>query len=197
MGICKFCGKDAGWFKEQHAECAQLAETGYQQILAAVRQAVAQGTSFAEAKTSIDIAIMLDRVPADRVMQREAYEFFVNLTPDNQPIWSHDIAQRGPVFQNPHACYRTGISYDAPIKRYLWWQGAQTDGRFKGGFTLYDAPEPWGPWTTAFYTEDWDIGPGESSSFPTKWISADGKTLHLVFSGEDSFSVREAKLTLH
>jgi len=69
MGICKFCGKDAGWFKEQHAECAQLAETGYQQILAAVRQAVAQGTSFAEAKTSIDIAIMLDRVPADRVHQ--------------------------------------------------------------------------------------------------------------------------------
>jgi hypothetical protein len=48
-----------------------------------------------------------------------------------------------------------------------------------------------------YYTEDWDIAPGESSSFPTKWISADGKSLHLVFSGGDSFSVREARLILH
>jgi hypothetical protein len=31
-----------------------------------------------------------------------------------------------------------------------------------GGFGVYDAPEQWGPWTTAFYTVTWDLGPGES-----------------------------------
>ena len=65
-----------------------------------------------------------------------------------------------------------------------------------GGFGIYDAPEPWGPWTTVYYTEEWDVGPGETSSLPTKWMGADGKTLHLVFSGDDSFSVRKLTLEL-
>ena len=87
------------------------------------------------------------------------------------------------------------------MKRYLWWQviprserfdGNEKDVRFVGGFGIYDAPEPWGPWRTAFYTEDWDVGPGETSRFPTKWISQDGRTCHLLFSGNDYFSVRKA-----
>lgn len=61
---------------------------------------------------------------------------------------------------------------------------------------MYDAAEPWGPWTTAFFTEKWDVGPGETASFPTKWMSADGKTLHLVFSGDDHFAVRRTSLTV-
>src|SRR5205814_786500 len=40
-----------------------------------------------------------------------------------------------------------------------------------------------------------DVSPGETCSFPTKWMSADGKTLHLVFSGGDCFAVRRATLT--
>jgi len=79
-----------------------------------------------------------------------------------------------------------------------WW--CQTlpgpDPRFHGGFGIYDAPEPWGPWTTVYYTEEWDVGPGETSSLPTKWMDADGKTLHLVFSGDDSFCVRKLTLDL-
>ena len=68
------------------------------------------------------------------------------------------------------------------------------DARFRGGFGIYDAPEPWGPWATVFYTEKWDVGPGESSSLPTKWMSPDGQTAYLVFSGDDCFSVRKATL---
>ena len=68
--------------------------------------------------------------------------------------------------------------------------------RFQGGFGIYDAPEPWGPWTTVYFSPVWDVGPGETSSFPTKWMSEDGKTLHLVFSGDDFFSVRKAILTV-
>jgi hypothetical protein len=64
------------------------------------------------------------------------------------------------------------------------------------GGSIYDAPEPWGPWTTVFYTENWDVDPGESQHLPTKWMSADGKTLHMVFSGNDSFSVRQATLSV-
>src|SRR5262249_13417984 len=89
------------------------------------------------------------------------------------------------------------ITYNGGLNRYLWCQTLPDgDARFSGGSGIYDAPEPWGPWSTVFYTHQWDVGPGETSSFPPKWMSADGKTLHLVFSGEDSFSVREARLEL-
>ena len=86
-----------------------------------------------------------------------------------------------------------GISYNAGLGRYLWWQQRaeeDVDTRFQGGVGIYDAPEPWGPWTTAYLTQEWDTGPGEMGSLPTKWMSADGKTCTLVFSGNDTFSVR-------
>lgn len=60
--------------------------------------------------------------------------------------------------------------------------------------TLRGRIRPWGPWTTAFYTERWDVGPGETSSFPVKWMSPDGTDVHLVFSGDDAFSVRKATI---
>jgi hypothetical protein len=88
--------------------------------------------------------------------------------------------------------------------RYLWWHqipqpaGAKDRGdtRFTGGFAVYDVPEPWGPWTTALFTEQWDVGPGEHGDFPAKWMSQDGRTLHLVFSGDDCFSIRKATIKL-
>lgn len=140
---------------------------------------------------------VMARVPKDKLRERTAYEFFVRTNASGQPVWSRDIQQRGAVFANPGACYRSGITYNAGLKRYLWCQiGPGNDTRYTGGFAIYDAPEPWGPWTSAFHTEQWDVGPGESSSLPTKWMSPDGRTVHLVFSGEDHFSVRQGTLIL-
>jgi hypothetical protein len=139
--------------------------------------------------------MVLARVPKSRIMQREAYEFFVKRDAEGQPLWTRDIAQRGAVFAHPGRCYRSGISYNAAWKRYLWWQVIPGgDTRRRGGLGIYDAPQPWGPWTTAYFAAQWDVGPGESGSFPPKWMSDDGSILHLVFSGDDCFSVRRAKL---
>lgn len=141
--------------------------------------------------------MVLARVHKDRVRDRETYEFFAGLTDDGQPIWNGDVAKRSAVFAHQVRCYRSGISYNAALQRYLWCQIIPgPDTRFEGGFAIYDAPEPWGPWTTAFFTESWDVGPGETSSIPTKWISDDGKTIHLIFSGDDHFSVRRATINL-
>jgi CubicO group peptidase (beta-lactamase class C family) len=141
--------------------------------------------------------MVLARVPAARITEQAAYEYFVRLGGDGRPEWSADIARRGAVFEHKGRCYRSGISYNAALKRYLWWQAIPGgDTRFKGGFGVYDAPEPWGPWTTVYFTEQWNVGPGESGSFPTKWMSPDGRTVHLVFSGDDTFAVRRATLEL-
>ncbi|MDO8541954.1 MAG: serine hydrolase [Opitutaceae bacterium] len=144
-------------------------------------------------------AMVLARVPKVRLTERDAYEFYAGSDASGGPRWVREIAQRRPVFSFPGNCYRGGISYNAALKRYLWCQilphSTHPQGpRFQGGLGIYDAPEPWGPWTTAFYAPAWDVGPGETGALPTKWMSDDGRTMHLVFSGDDHFSVREAKV---
>jgi CubicO group peptidase (beta-lactamase class C family) len=139
--------------------------------------------------------IVLARVPKGRIKERGAYEFFKGLGPDGTPAWAKDVAERGGVFRSPRKCYRTSVSYHAGLKRYLLCHAGDDGPKVQVGFGIYDAPEPWGPWTTVYFTDQWDVGPGETSCLPTKWMSTDGKRLHLVFAGDDSFSVRQATLT--
>lgn len=150
--------------------------------------------------------MVLARVPKANISDRSAYQFFTGLTAEGNPEWSIDIADRGAVFSHANRCYRNGITYNPGLERYLWCQilggsspnppgNERNDTRFAGGFGIYDAPEPWGPWTTVFFTEQWDVGPGESSRLPVKWMAPDGSTCHLVFSGNDHFSVRQVHFT--
>lgn len=143
---------------------------------------------------------VLARAPRDHMAEREAWEYFAGLK-GGAPQWTKDPAQRHSVFDRPGGCYRSGISYHPGVKRYLWVQilpqSRHPQGpRFQGGMGIYDAPEPWGPWTTVFHTTDWDVGPGETASFPPKWMLPGNTQLHLVFSGDDCFSVRKADLEL-
>lgn len=154
-----------------------------------------------KADTPADRFVLL-RAPKDRLRERAAWEFFQRRDEAGRPVWTSDFARRGSVFDNAGNCLRSAMTYNAGLRRYLWWQqiplpaGARDRGdtRFEGGFAIYDAPEPWGPWTTAYFTPRWDVGPGEHADFPSKWMSADGRTLNLVFSGEDAFSVRRATI---
>ncbi|MBI1389014.1 MAG: serine hydrolase [bacterium] len=141
--------------------------------------------------------MVMARVPADRILERSAYEFFESLGENNSPRWTKEINKRGAVFVHTGKCYRSGISWNPGLRRYLWLQTLpKGDARFEGGFGLYDAPEPWGPWTTVYLTQRWDVGPGESSSLPVKWMSPDGRSAFMVFSGSDAFSVRQVDFIL-
>lgn len=142
---------------------------------------------------------VLTRVPKGEILLRASYEFFVSVDGTGQPTWSSDVADRGPVFTHPGYCGRSGISYSAPLGRYLWWQQYAESGidtRFEGGLGVYDAPTPWGPWTTVYFIEQWDEGPGDAACFPSKWMSPDGRSAWLVHAGEDTFSTREATFAL-
>jgi hypothetical protein len=142
---------------------------------------------------------VLLRTPKNAIPDRNAYEFFVKIDSGNDPVWTSDIKQRGAVFTNSGLCRRSGISYNRGLKRYLWWQQLrrdEADTRYTGGFGVYDAPEPWGPWTKVYKTDQWDVGPGETGCFPTKWMSEDGKTCYMVFSGNDNFSVRKVTFVM-
>lgn len=143
--------------------------------------------------------IVLMRVPKGRITVRDAYEFFNGTDANGDPLWTNDITRRRGVFFHKGQSFRSSVSYHTPSKRYLLTQTLPAPGgnQFsRKGFAIFDAPEPWGPWTTVFFTERWDVAPGDTSSFPTKWMSDDGKTLYMVFSGNDSFSLRMATLTI-
>ena len=140
--------------------------------------------------------LVIARVARASIRDESAYEFFAGRDRRGSPRWSSSSSDRAGVFENPGRVYRSAVTYNAGLKRCLLCQIAYGgDTRFAGGFGVYDAPEPWGPWTAVYYTNYWDVGPGETCSFPAKWMSSDGKTINMVFSGEDAFSVRKAQLT--
>jgi CubicO group peptidase (beta-lactamase class C family) len=140
--------------------------------------------------------MVMARVAKARLKEKDQYEFFAGLDPTGRPLWTRDIEMRASVFDHKGKCYRHGISYNPGVQRYMWCQVIPgEDTRFEGGFGIYEAPEPWGPWRTVYYTERWDVGPGETCSIPPKWLSQNGQTGWLVFSGDDCFSLR--KFTVH
>ena len=144
-------------------------------------------------------ALVLARVPARDIPALGAYRFFVRVDEAGRPVWTKDIGQRGPVFSYPGHCQRADVVYDPGLGRYLLALGCN----HAGGWGIFDAPQPWGPWTTAFHTEDWGLGGTHGYRLPSKWISPDGASLHLLFSGRthdgieyDAFCVRKLTLEL-
>ncbi len=146
----------------------------------------------------------LVRVPADRLQAPPdgpgGYEYYSG----PGPSWAKELAAARPVFVDPDGRGITHVVYNAGIERYI----ASAQGGTVGETGLFDAPEPWGPWTTIDDYQNWG-GFGERESlgvdFPTKWISRDGKVMWAVFSGGrlgkgddilDSFNLARVTLVL-
>jgi hypothetical protein len=146
-----------------------------------------------------DDAVVLARVGRPRIREQHAYEFFAGLDSGGGPLWSSRIDDRTPVFRFAEGCARSDVVHHPGIGRYLMALGF---GRY-GGWGLFDAPEPWGPWTTAFFTVDWGLGRTHGYRMPAKWIDSESHHMALVFSGRahdgtnyDAFCVRRMRLRL-
>jgi hypothetical protein len=156
--------------------------------------------------------LYLGRVVKGQVKDPNACECFTGLDASGSPTWSHDVGSRRPVFTDPNSvefngALKTQAVFNPGINRYLLTV-------FHGGpgmLGVFDGPEPWGPWATVVYVNDFggmtSGGEGLSSSFPTKWISADGLTMWNVFSvygsgaqrgifGHDRFNLVKTTLAL-
>ena len=49
--------------------------------------------------------------------------------------------------------------------------------------TLYEAPEPWGPWKIFYRDDNWGTYGDYQPNFPTQWMSSDGRIVYMVSSG--------------
>jgi len=155
--------------------------------------------TFSAPSYASDDGVLLARVHKDRIRRRDAWEFFVHLDASSRPVWSADIRRRGQVLRYPGHCRRLDAVYNPALKRYLLALAYNN----AGGWGIFDAPEPWGPWTTAFHAENWGLGGTHGYRLPSRWISPDGRTIYLVFSGVrlpditcDAFCLRRLTLDL-
>ena len=139
--------------------------------------------------------IDLARVPADRMLDKSAWEFFCGTGSDGRPAWTKELSQRRPVFEDKNGVgWCLSVSYNAGLKRYLLCTEHTETHRGKLG--IFDAPQPWGPWTTVAYCQDWGQGHVPVNTFywnfSNKWLSADGTDFSLIFTGRkenDSWNV--------
>jgi hypothetical protein len=133
--------------------------------------------------------IHLSRVPKDALLDRTRYEFFTGLSAAGVPVWSTDVTKKRPVFEDPNGVgWNVSVSYNPGLRRYLL--STEHTETHAGKLGIFDAPEPWGPWTTIAYDEAWGAGLIEVSTFywnfAPKWLSADGTRFTMVFTGRNT-----------
>lgn len=145
--------------------------------------------------------IFLIRVPRHRLEDTDAYDFYRGATADGRPLWG-TFAERVPVFRDPNGVMLTSATYVSGIRRYLLVTGHTRDAN--GNIAIFDAPEPWGPWSTVLYARRW---PGNGhvpastffANFSPKWWSEGGRRFVLVFTGRgenDSFNSVEGEFVV-
>lgn len=139
--------------------------------------------------------IGLMRVPKGSVADKTKYEYFVKSERDNAAVWSHNFDDMQPIFVDSNGVgWNSSVSYNRGLKRYfLITEHTETA---KANIGIFDAPEPWGPWTTVYYGQ-FGTGSGSGKSaffynFSNKWLSEDGREFVLLFTGigvDDSWNV--------
>jgi hypothetical protein len=147
----------------------------------------------------------LARVPKKRVLEADAYQYFAGLDARGRPIWTADQQLMQPIFTDRNAsrpgcggrCNMTSMLgeavYDRGIRRYI----ATAQGDYVGQTSFYDAPHPWGPWTTISYNNiDAETGTGGWANLGTTggeslgvhlvnaWSSPDGLALWATYSSD-------------
>lgn len=96
------------------------------------------------------LRVFLTRVKKENIASYDKYEYFGGYLKGDQPKWSSNQSRAKPVdglitFGQGSAIYHPGT------KRYL----------FMTDFDVFDAPNPWGPWTYAGSWTTWKTRPGK------------------------------------
>jgi len=137
--------------------------------------------------------MLLGRVPKDQLLKRPSWEFFVGIK-NGVPAWDTDDTKALPVFTFANMTGENQVQYNAGIKRYLVanYGFIDPDGhprpfhqvpllyKHRSQLTLFEAPEPWGPWSLFYRDDNWGDFGNYDGTFPTKWMSTDGKEMWMI-----------------
>ena len=127
--------------------------------------------------------LFLARVPVASVQDASSWEFYAGEPGDDEPTWTSDVAAKRPVLVDERRVHgmtvlsQGGVTYLPQHERYLYssWTEYTVE--------LYEAPEPWGPWTSVL-SEDFGEYPwtadrigGYATTVPSKFVSDDERTM--------------------
>jgi hypothetical protein len=157
--------------------------------------------------------LLLGRAPKYKILEREAWEFYTGLEAGGVPSWSKNDSHANPVFRYHRMTGENHVSYHKGIKRYLMGNygfidqegnprpyhasGGWPESALHSQLTLFEAPEPWGPWALFYQDDDWGTYGDYQPCFPTKWMSDDGRTMLMVSSGSfDDYNLTTQKVSL-
>jgi hypothetical protein len=127
-------------------------------------------------------SIFLARVSLDKIREREAYEFYCGPGKRNKPLWKRETESMVPIFADANGADLGGIVYDPALGKFLLTSFHTGPGQLG----VFEAPQPWGPWSTIAYYSDWGgmaaDGEGLTCDFPQKWMRSDGLSAWAIFS---------------
>ncbi|MCB0667272.1 MAG: DUF4185 domain-containing protein [Saprospiraceae bacterium] len=167
-------------------------------------RSVNQDTSDPQAGWDVNVPgkLVLFRVPKKSLTRKSTYEFYAGLKNNGKPRWTEDYQDHQPVFQDEHnGIMRTSVIYNPGLQRYI--MVVQQVGRYKelqgrkAHMGIYEAPEPWGPWSTVLFAHPWELGdpphlhntsfPGDPKTvywnFSPKWWFDQGRGFVMVYTG--------------
>jgi hypothetical protein len=143
----------------------------------------------------------LARVPASPSSSIEAlgnWSYYSGTDGSGNPTWASSSASAVPVWTDPDHAESLIVSFDKAIGRYIAYNDHGTGcggGPCMSQLGLFDAPSPWGPWTTFDYEENFDntgcgmnclgSGPSVGWALMQKWMSSDGLTIWPEYSSID------------
>jgi hypothetical protein len=113
------------------------------------------------------------------------YEYFGGYDNKGQPIWSYDFKNIKPLLEWNNNMGCVTITYNAPLSKYLM---CVTDGWptvAKMNSYILESNKITGPWKLVTYMKEFGEQ-GYFLNFPSKFISKDGLTLWLCYSGNFS-----------
>ena len=130
----------------------------------------------------------LARVPAHRILAREAWEWVGGFADDNEPVWTPAMEEAVPVLSHPGYLGLVDMVFVASIKRYLllgWHHKVKCNPDSGSELIIYDSPEPWGPFTLVHHEDPWEtmeLNP-YNPRLPLKWFDQERLEGWLLFSG--------------
>jgi len=139
--------------------------------------------------------LSLARVNKANIWDGNAYEWVSGFDGSGNPTWSSNISNHVPVFEDASGGvgWCLSVVYNAGLSRYILTteHGATyTDSKASLGF--FESENPWGPWKTITYYDNWASGSGISGvnktffgNFSNKWTSSDGRNFAFIFSGDE------------
>jgi hypothetical protein len=147
--------------------------------------------------------VFLARVPRERVLERGAWEFYTGGRDAGNPQWSSDEAAARPILSDPGHVGHPTMTYNAGLDRFLLAFGsdvvphaygmprefARDNWHTQRELHIYEGPSPWGPWYLVHYEPHWEgIHLAYLPQIPAKWLSDDGLSGTLLFSGDYRFT---------